>query len=110
MGRQKRRVIGQQEGDGESIFLLGFGRQDLISLLLGQGARRPLVGGLVSGSRCRDIFWSGSRAMHNSILGNGLGNRIAWWGINGVGIGRRNRRSRIIGGRNVRNMMTRLEV
>ena len=35
-GVAKRNAIGQQEDDGESIFLLGFDRQDLISLLLGQ--------------------------------------------------------------------------
>ena len=108
-GEAKRNVIGQQEDDGESIFLLGFDRQDLISLLLGQRVRRSLVGGLVSRSRRRDILWSGSRAMHNSILGNGLGNRIAWWGIICVGIGRGIRRSRINGGRNVQNTTTRLE-
>ena len=108
-GEIKRSVIGQQEDDGKSIFSLGFGRQDPISLLLGQGARRPLVGGLISGSHRRDIFRVGSRAMHNGILGNGLGNRIAWWGINGVGVGRRSRGSRIVGGRSVKNTTTRLE-
>ena len=44
MGRQKRSIIGQQEGDGESIFSLGFGRQDPISVRATAGGRAELAG------------------------------------------------------------------